>query len=242
MFNFRSGKIAVWFVMLTSMATYGGYISAADSSETPRQILSKLSQEMFAIGETKSSQENFRLAVKEASRKVMVYSSVQKDTGPLIEKYSNGATPLMAAAYLRYDEFVAALLSNSDVVASINDADKDGLTAWILANFALEETLWLCNPTIAGDPFKILPIVEATPYYAGDGEHPYRKTRRLLEEAGAKPDMRMAKQLWLDKCKLAKPEVRQKVASSDDLLLTLETESPSGFAALTAKNPPAQDK
>jgi hypothetical protein len=56
----------------------------------------------------------------------------------------------------------------------------------------------------------------------------------LLEAAGAKSGMEAARQLWLDTCKLATLESRQKVAQSQDLLETIEAESARVITALMA--------
>jgi hypothetical protein len=92
------------------------------------------------------------------------------------------------------------------------------------ANFAPQEAFWTCNPKIFDSPLTFVGKFVTLNYYLFGAERPYRKTRRVLEAAGAKADMVAAKQLWLDTCKFATPDVRQKVAASNDLLLTVEAE------------------
>ncbi len=179
---------------------------------------------MNVVGETSGQQKDFLEIIERARRELQDYAAVGGDPAPLVENSPRGVTPLILAAMFGYGDIVAELLKNERVVSSINDVDQRGFSAWAYANFALRETIWVCNSTVFKDPFKFVPSLVTLPFYQGGGERPYRKTRRVLEEAGAKKDMAAAKQLWLDTCKLATHESRQKVADADDLLVTVEEE------------------
>src|SRR5471030_299215 len=95
-----------------------------------------------------------------------------------------------------YPNIVAALLTSTLVKAHINDADEMGLTPWIAANLSMKQSLWSCNPAIFDNPFKFVPMFVTQPYYISNPIHPYKKTREVLEEAGASTDMTKAKEVW----------------------------------------------
>lgn len=61
---------------------------------------------------------------------------------------------------------------------------------------------------------------------------PYKKTRDVLEKAGAASDMPKAKEVWLANCKNESDEARTKVRASTDLQRTVQE---LGAADLTAQ-------
>ena len=208
---------------------------AAEGRRTPFEIVRQLGDRLYAIGETTGREADFLSAVEHARKDLEDYAAAGGDPADFVERGPHGATPLLLAAEAGYGDIVAELLKSARVAASVNEVDQHGLSPWAYANFALEEAIWVCNPTLFADPFKFVPRIVTRPYYLGGDEPPYRKTRRLLEAAGAKADMAAAKQLWLDTCRLAKPESRRKVAESADLLATLEAEAGQALAAFQAR-------
>jgi hypothetical protein len=213
-----------------------GAATGMDKQAAPLDIIRQLNDRMYVVGETSGRLEDFQSAVADARKELEGYASSGGDPAGFVQKdkENNGATPLIAAASAGYSDIVAELLKNERVVASVNDADRDGISPWAFANFALNEAIWVCNPTVFNDPFSYVPSFVKLPYYLGGTERPYAKTRRVLEAAGAKSDMAAARRLWLKTCKLATPESRQKVAQSQDLLTTIEAESERVVAALNA--------
>src|SRR6185312_12605644 len=97
-----------------------------------------------------------------------------------------------------YPDIVSELLMDKRVGAGINDADAHGRSAWVYANFALQQSVWVCNPAMTNNIFALVSIMVTLPYYLERDASPYRRTRELLESAGAKTDIDVAKQLWLD--------------------------------------------
>jgi hypothetical protein len=192
--------------------------------QTPYQIVHQLRDRLYVVGETTGQQHDFLAAVEHSRQELSDYIAAGGDPSTLVEKGANGQTPLILAAWSGYGDIVAELLKNESVVASINDVDQDGLSAWMYANFAPQEAFWTCNPAIFEAPSALVSKMVTLFYYLSGEERPYRKTRRLLEAAGAKADLSAAKQRWLATCKFATPEMREKVAASNDLLVTVEAE------------------
>lgn len=196
---------------------------AGDSPKKPHQVIADLRQRMYAIGETTGRLNDFVEAERKAAADIRIYVA-DGDPTALIEKNNIGQTPLMAAAFMGYSELVSELLKSDNVRNSIDDVNPKGVSAWLYATIAFRQALWVCNPTAFTDPFTWVPLFVTQPYYMQSAENPYRKTRRLLEEAGAKPGLEQAKQFWQDTCKLQDERTRAKVQESSDLLETLLTE------------------
>ncbi|NIA53574.1 hypothetical protein HAV22_07900 [Massilia sp. TW-1] len=135
---------------------------------------------------------------------------------------AKGKSPLATAAYMGYPDVVAALLASPLVRAHIDDADDMGVTPWIAANFSMKQSLWACNPAVFGDPFKFVPMLVTQPYYVSNAVPPYRKTRELLEQAGAHADMAKAKDVWLANCKNRSPAIESGIRGATDLQKTVQ--------------------
>jgi hypothetical protein len=194
---------------------------------TPYEVIVQLRGRMHAAGEVGG---RFYEEIGKARRALRDYAASGGDPAGFVAPGPGGLTPLLLAARLGYPEIVADLLEKPAVAARVNDTDDGGFSPWLWASFASQHAFWLCNPTVFKDPFRFVPLVVQQPYYVGGAERPYRRTRRLLEAAGAKPEMAAAKSRWLELCKLAEPEIRAKVTASDDLLATLEAEAPRALA------------
>ena len=218
----------ILFVCCVSLELF--YVAvAADSPKKPHQIISDLRQRMYAIGETTGRLNDFVEAERRAATDIRSYIA-NGDSTALIEKNNLGQTPLMAAAFMGYPELVSVLLKSDNVRSSIDDVNPKGVSAWLYATMAFRQAMWVCNPTAFNDPFTWVPLLVTQPYYMQLSENPYRKTRRLLEEAGAKPDHERAKQFWQETCKLQNERTRTKVQESNDLLETLLTEGTETLA------------
>jgi ankyrin repeat protein len=192
---------------------------------------------MYVIAETTGKDEDWQSAIEHARLAIHDYVRQGGDPADLAERDSKGMTPLIAAAYMGYPEIVGELLADKRVAAGINDTDARGRSAWVYANFALRQSAWLCNPAMAQNIFALVPLMVTLPYYLGSDEPPYRRTRKLLESAGAKANMDAAKQQWLDTCKSADAETRQKVAGSHDLLDTLAEEASENLPLSNGPSP-----
>jgi hypothetical protein len=206
-------------------------IAAADTLQTPHQIIAKLQDRMYVVGETNPQLDRYVKAEAEAVQQIRDFASNKEEDAAFIEKNNIGQTPLIAAAFMGYSEIVAELLNQQNVKDSINDVNPKGMTAWMYANFASRQSMWSCNPTAFDNPFVFVPLFVTQPYYTESSENPYKKIRRLLEVAGAQVNMQQAKQIWLDTCKLAEASTRQRVESADDLLEAVLADGKEKLAA-----------
>lgn len=202
------------------LSVYSGLSFGIENLKKPHQIISDLRQRMYVIGETTGKLENFSDAEISAASEIQDYVA-GGDPAMLIEPDDTGQTPLMAAAYMGYADVVGELLKSDAVRRTMDDKNPKGLSAWIYSNIAFRQALWACNPTVFNDVFRFVPLYVTQPYYLESSENPYKKTRRLLEAAGAKADLTQAKQFWQDNCKQQTASTRKKVQQSRDLLDTV---------------------
>jgi ABC-type transport system substrate-binding protein len=201
----------------------------ADAPKTPHQIINELQDRMYSIGETSGRFSDFVAAEERAAGEIDAYVASGITDG-LVEKNSNGMTPVMSASFMGYPDLVIALLKSQTARAAIDDVSAKGISAWLYANLAYRQSMWICNPGALHDPFAFVPLFVTQPYYQQSAENPYKKIRQLLERAGAKADMARAKQFWQDNCKNQEAATRAKIAQGNDLLETVLTE---GNAAMT---------
>lgn len=197
---------------------------SGDTAAKPHQLINELRQRMYVIGETTGSYSGFILEELVAAEQIRNYIHRRIDPTALVEKNESGQTPLMAAAFMGYAELVKELLKSDTVKRGIDDLNPQGLSAWLYANLAFRQAAWACNPTILDNPFGLVPLLVTQPYYQQSAESPYKTTRRLLEEGGAKADLAQAKQSWQVNCKQQTSATRKKVEESSDLLDTVLTE------------------
>lgn len=222
-------------VLAAAIATMANVAFAADPIQTPHDVIEKLHNRMDAIGQTTGLFEQFVEAENQAAKQIRRYLDGGGRKTDLVAPNSAGQTPLMAAAFMGYSRVVEALLEFDNVRQSVDDKNSRGLSSWIYANIAFGQSMWVCNPTVFKDPFEWVPMVVIQPYYAFSPENPYKKTRRLLEAAGAKPNVPSAKRVWMDNCKLQDEVTRKKVEATDDLLETLLTEGSGALLSFLAE-------
>jgi hypothetical protein len=217
-------------------------VMATDALKTPHQIIAKLRDRMYVVGETSGQFDRYVKAEAEAVQQIRDFASNKGEKAAFIEKNNIGQTPLMVAAFKGYSEVIAELLRQQNVKDSIDDVNPKGMTAWTYANFALGQSMWSCNPTAFDNPFVFVPLFVTQPYYTEASENPYKKVRRLLEAAGAKADMPQAKQMWLEMCKLQDDSTREKVESSDDLLEAVLSDGAEKLKAFTIRQREKMEK
>lgn len=217
-------KITALVLVYSSLLIQPSFTFAADNLKTPHQIISDLRQRMYAVGETTGQLNNFIEAERKAAQEIHDYASKGGSQEALVEKNNSGQTPLMAASFMGYGEVVNELLKYDNVRKGINDTKPTGESAWFYSNLGFHQTMWVCNPTVFNDPFTWVPLFVTQPYYVLSPENPYKKTRRVLEAAGAKPDLSLAKKLWADKCKLQDESTKKKVEATEDFLETVLVE------------------
>lgn len=205
----------IFFAMMTSGAI------ADEANPTPREIITGLADQLYIVGETTGKYRDFMSRVETARASIAAYAG---DPAEFTKADERGMTPLSIAAESGYAELVEELLKLDEVKASVNTPDTDGFTPWLSANFAFAEAGWVCSPSAFADPQRWVPTYVKLPYYKGEGEAKYIATRRLLEEAGAKPDIDGAKRLYLGFCKNATADSRAAIETSDDVLAAVRAE------------------
>lgn len=188
--------------------------------EKPHQVIRDLRQRMYIIGERTGLFSEMATAEQKAVVDLRDYST-RGDPNGLVEKDGAGQTPLIAAARMGYSELVAELLKSGEVQRQINNVDSKSLSAWLVTNMAFGQAMWSCNPTMFNDPFSFVPWMVMQPYYLKSEENPYKKTRSLLERAGATKNMEQAKRWWLENCTSQNDRTRTKVQTSADVLETV---------------------
>ena len=202
-------------IMISCTAT------AAGAQRDPTAVLNSLADRLYVLGETNGEVDDMVAAEANAAEEVRQYIAGGSTDG-LLAREKGEHSPLAAAAYLGYPNVVAALLTSSLVRTHINDADEMGMTPWIAANLSMRQSLWACNPAIVGNPYKFVPMLITRPYYTSNPTPPYKKTRELLEEAGASSDMAKAKEVWLASCKNETEETETQVRASTDVQRTVQ--------------------
>jgi len=219
-------RCLILFFILSSFVT----VAYADGNQkNPHQVINELRDRMYVIGETSGKFDKFIDAEHKAAQDIHEYASTTTDLTALIEKNKQGQTPLMVAAFMGYSEVVAELLNYNIVKENINEVNPKGISAWVYTNFAFRQAMWVCNPSVFKAPFTLVPLLVTQPYYQQSAENPYKRTRRLLEEAGAKTDMLAVKGFWMDTCKLQEDNTRKKVENSKDILDTVLDEGAEQF-------------
>jgi hypothetical protein len=195
--------------------------NAAGAQRDPTAVLNSLADRIYVLGETSGKVADMIAAEAQAADEVRQYVASGSTDGLLV-KEKGKQSPLAAAAYMGYPNVVAALLTSNLVRAHINDADEMGLTPWIAANLSMKQNLWTCNPAVFDNPYKFVPMFVTQPFYMSNPTPPYKKTREVLEEAGASSAMAKAKEVWLTNCKNQSDEAKTKVQASTDLQKTVQ--------------------
>ncbi|MFD2264104.1 hypothetical protein ACFSM5_14475 [Lacibacterium aquatile] len=177
--------------------------------------------------------ETSRTAVRDAAIDFRKYLEDPKNRATLRDQ-SAEADPLTVAILMGFPDFVEALLAYPKFRADVNKPNRHLETPWIVA-ILLPAQAWM----VCGDGHMMGGTLAFFGYLGFDAERsPYRKVRRLLEEAGATPQPEQARDAWLRNCdpsqfngtygpRESSPGVRQRVADAPDIqaaiLAELET-------------------
>ena len=205
---------------------------AADAPRRPHAILAALRQSMYVVGETSGRHADLDKAERGAAMEMA--RAIVGDPDGVVEKSLADQTPLMAAAAAGYARVTSTLLQSPRVRASIGEVDRTGATAWTLASLALRQSAWVCNPQILDDPFMWVPLMVVQPCYVEAETNPYRRTRELLEAAGAVPDPDAARRIWQRFCTNQNDTVRARVDAASDLQGAVLAEGAAVLARLLA--------
>jgi hypothetical protein len=231
--NLAKNLLALTAVLLVpTMISYAA--TAADAQRDPTAVLNSLADRLYVLGETTGKVDDMVAAEANAAEEVRQYVAGGSTDG-LLAKEKGKQSSLATAAYMGYPNVVAALLTSSLVRAHINDADGMGVTPWIAANLSMRQSLGACNPAVVDNPFKFVPMLVTQPYYISNPTPPYKKTRELLDEAGASSDMAKAKEVWLANCKNQTEETKTKVQASTDVQQTVQELGAADLTSLMLK-------
>ena len=219
-FILRAGTLLLALLLATQTA------HADDLARTPRRLIDDLGVQIRLILEAPQPAQTPEDAERAVAEQVAALARSAPGHLALTEAGSRGRTPLMQAVSGAYPLVVQALLADPGVKLGINVPDAEGVTPWMLANFAPALTLVACQPgVLTADRYALL--------------HPYLwrlghllKTKgaaigsivRMLQEAGAEAKPEDAKRAWLARCPNARPELREALASGA-LMPTLVNES-----------------
>ncbi len=150
----------------------------------------------------------------------------------LTERNMFGHTPLMQASVNGYAEIVDALLDADTVLATINNSDKSGATAWALAQFARPLSLGVCHPQMLapGNAAVLQPYIDRTVYFSDRQPQPFERIRQRLEAAGARQDITSAKAAWRLTCPGQSDAMLRRLDNEPGLLEAVLQESKSWLA------------
>jgi len=203
---------------------------AADAPRDPMAVISALADRIYVVGETSGKVAEMIAAEQQAADEIRQYVA-SGATGGLLAQEKGKQSPLDAAAYMGYPNVVDALLASKLVKAHVNDGDEMGMTPWVAANLSMKQVLWACNAAVFDNPYKFVPMVVTQPFYLSNPVPPYKKTRELLEKAGASADLAKAKDVWLTNCLSQSDQAKAKVRASTDLQKTVQEMGAETLAA-----------
>jgi hypothetical protein len=164
-----------------------------------------------------------KTAVREAAIDFRTYLESEANRQKLLEAPQNEG-PLLMAASFGFAEFVEALLAYPEFRAGLNAPIEHYGSLW-----ASVSTIPLQNWMVCGDGHMMGMMAPMMGYLGFQSDaSPYKKIRRLLEEAGATPRPDQARANWLRICDLSQfdgyygpqessPGVRERVADAPDI-------------------------
>lgn len=164
-----------------------------------------------------------RQAEAEVAGKISALIAATPGAPELTAPDARGRTPLIRATLWGYARVVEALLTDASVQASINVKDKDGLSAWMAAQYARPLTLAACHPqALAAEALPLLrPHLRRMNYFTTQSPTAFDRIRALLAAAGAAPELDAAKAYWLAQCPGHDPALAPAITASEDLMATL---------------------
>lgn len=202
---------------LLALALMLGTAVQAQPAGTPRQIIDALGLEQRQLLHKPDPKRSPEDAERDAAAQIKALIGTSPGHLSLTEADSRGRTPLMLAAGQSYALIVEALLSDPGVRLSMDVADADGETAWMLASFALPMTLPACQPgsLTVERQLQMLPYLRRLAHLAKTKAASVTATIDALEAAGVQPRPDDAKRAWLARCPNAAPDLRRALAEGE---------------------------
>jgi|GEM_PF-1321841 len=225
-------------VMVLIALQLAGYPANADGPNLEvHRIINEFGNKLYIAGETGG---DFGAAIASSEAKLRSYIDQHRDSPALTAQDEKGRTPLIKAAASGFVELVVALLENRSVVEAIDAVDPKGMSAWVHANIAIRQSLLICNPSAAENPFAFVPLMVTQAYFMS--RLGYYRSREALEKAGAKASNVLAREGWNTLCVHQADSTRQIINSSDDVLLSLVELSTRSLPISELSNAAARDK
>lgn len=177
-------------------------VAQAQPAATPRQLIDNLGLDVRHLLQTPDLKRTPEAAERDVAEHIKALIRTTPGHPSLTAIDSRGRTPLMLAAGHGYALIVETLLSDPSVRLTVDVADADGETAWMLASFALPITLPACQPgnlTVERQNL-MAPYLRRMTHVARTGFTAVYATVAALEAAGAQRRPDEAKRAWLTRC------------------------------------------
>jgi len=189
----------------------------AQPSRTPRQVIDMLGVEIRQILENAKSTRTPEDAERAAAEQISALVRSTPGHLSLTEADKRGRTPLMLAAGHSYALVVQALLDDPSVKLTVDVADADGETAWMVANFVPAMTLPACQPgNLTVERYTLMqPYLRRMSHLVKTKAAAVTATIAALEAAGAQRRPDEGKRAWLARCPNAAPDLRKALAEGD---------------------------
>lgn len=200
-------------VLLALAAAFAPFAALADAAteRTPRGVIEALGPEVRRLLATPRPDRSRADAERDAAARIAALIASSPGHLQLTTPDARGRTPLMLAVSGGYLPVVRALLTDASVRLQINEVDKDGVSAWMLANFVPGATLVACQPgtlTRSRAPL-LMPYLRRMGDLLGDNAATPIAIVQALQDAGAEVRPDDARRAWLDQCPNAEPALRE---------------------------------
>lgn len=189
----------------------------AQPAGTPQEIINALGLEQRQLLQTPDLKRTPEDAERDAAERIKALIRTTPGHPSLTAIDSRGRTPLMLAAGHGHALIVEALLSDPGVRLTVDVADADGETAWMLASFALPITLPACQPgnlTVERQNL-MAPYLRRMSHVAKTEFAAVYATVAALEAAGAQRRPDEAKRAWLTRCPNTDTDLRRALAEGE---------------------------
>lgn len=203
--------------LLLSLALMLGTATQAQPAGTPRQIIEALGPQQRQLLQKPDPKRSPEDAERDAAAQIKALIDASPGHLSLTAADPRGHTPLMLAAGQSYALIVEALLADPSVRLTMDVANADGETAWMLASFALPMTLPACQPgsLTVERQLQMLPYLRRLAHLAKAKAASVAATIDALEAAGIQPRPDDAKRAWLARCPNAEPDLRRALAEGE---------------------------
>lgn len=197
--------------------------AAEAEQKTPHRLIAQLGIEIRRLLEDPKASRTPEQAEQAVADQIAALIARSPGDQSLTQADVRGRTPLMQAVSDAYPLVVKALLADADVKFQINAVDRQGESAWMLANFVPTVTLAACQPGVLTRERAVLlpPYLRRMSTLLRSNAAGPIDILASLQAAGAVGDRDALRSAWLTRCPNAAPELRQALAGDADLMATL---------------------